>query len=83
MKLTKSQLKEMVKEVIKEGRFDDDNHIRNGFYKLGDAIENMSWLNMKNTTLNKDKTVAKIVKQMMRLQNQLENHFNKNYQDWD
>ena len=79
MKLTKSQLKEMIKEELLNEQMD----IRSAFYQLGDAIENLEWLNHRNTTLNKDRTIVKITKQMKKTHDQLYKHLEKTYEGWD
>ena len=80
MKLTKSKLKEMIKEeLLKE----QPMNIRSSFYELGDKIENLKWINRKNTELNNDKTISKIAKQIEKLHDQLYKYLNKTFPGWD
>ena len=80
MKLTKSKLKEMIKEeLLKEQPMD----IRSAYYELGDKIENLKWINKRNTELNNDRTLSKIAKQMEKLHDQLYKHLDKSFPGWD
>jgi hypothetical protein len=79
MKLTKSKLKEIIKEEILNEQVMD---FRSVFYSLGDAIENLDWVNSK-TNHPKDKQIETISKQMMKLQDKLNKHLDKAYEGWD
>ena len=79
MKLTKSTLKKMIKEELLKEQMD----IRSAFYQMGDAIENIEWLNNRNATLNKDKTIVKLIQQMKKTQDKLQKHLDTTYEDWD
>ena len=80
MKLTKSHLKKIIKEeLLKE----QPMNIRSAFYELGDKIENLKWINKRNTELNNDKTISKIAKQIEKLHDQLYKHLNKTFPNWD
>ena len=79
MKLTKSKLKEMVKEELLKEQIT----VRSAFYELGDKIGDLEWINKRNTELNNDKTISKIVKQMEKLHDQLNKYLDKTYEGWD
>ena len=80
MKLTKLKLKELIKEELLKER---SMNIRSSFYELGDKIENLKWINKRNTELNNDKTISKIAKQMEKIHDQLYKHLNKTFPGWD
>ncbi len=79
MKLTKSKLKKIIKEEL----LTEIISIRSAFYELGDGIENLEWINKRNTDLDNDRTIAKIAKQMEKLHDQLYKYLDKNYPDWN
>ena len=79
MKLTKSKLKKIIKEEL----LTEIISIRSAFYELGDGIENLEWINKRNTDLDNDRTIAKIAKQMEKLHDQLYKYLEKAYPGWD
>jgi hypothetical protein len=80
MKLTKLKLKELIKEELLKER---SMNIRSAFYELGDKIENLKWMNTRNTEMNNDRTISKITKQMEKLHFQLNKHLDKTFPGWD
>ena len=79
MKLTKSKLKEIIREEL----LNEQITMRSAFYELGDKIGDLEWINKRNTELNNDKTISKIVKQMEKLHDQLNKYLDKTYEGWD
>tara|TARA_Y100000310_G_C20153353_1_gene565789 strand:- start:320 stop:559 length:240 start_codon:yes stop_codon:yes gene_type:complete len=79
MKLTKSKLKEIIREELLKEQIT----VRSAFYELGDKIGDLEWINKRNTELNNDKTISKIAKQMEKLHDQLNKYLDKTYEGWD
>tara|TARA_Y100000034_G_C6681547_1_gene299629 strand:- start:285 stop:530 length:246 start_codon:yes stop_codon:yes gene_type:complete len=81
MKLTRSKLKQMIKEeLLKEQVM----NMRSAFYELGDKIENLLWLVDRHSDYKGDNKLKTIGKQFLKLHsNTLHKHLEKEYPDWD
>jgi hypothetical protein len=79
MKLTRSKLKEIIKEELLKEQMD----IRSVFYSIGDAIENLLWIAKRNTQYEKDRKLKELGSKFLKLQDALLKHLDKTYGDWD
>jgi len=79
MKLTKSELKEIIKEELLKEQMD----IRSVFYDLGDKIENLNWVSKRNAQYEKDRKLRDFSSKLLKIHDMLKKHLDKTYGDWD
>ena len=80
MKLTKSKLKEIIKEELLG---EQQITLRSMYDELGYKIENMGWMLKKYQPIRGDNVIERAYKQMKRLHDGLHKHLMKTYKDWD
>ena len=79
MKLTKSKLKQIIKEEL----LNEQMNLQSVYYSIGDAIENLDWFIKRHELHRGDKKFAMFVKQFLKVHKDLTKHLDKNYPDWN
>ena len=79
--MNREELKELVRgevsAILSEG---GTNTLRKSFYAYSDAVYGLKDVSKR---FPKDKTLAKIVGEFMKLTDKLESHLNDNHKGWD
>ena len=79
MKITKSELREMIKEELLN---EVPLNMRDSFYQTGDWIGNLDWLSKRHTEFHKDRKLKDFVNKLYKAHDMLKKHLDKNY-EWD
>ena len=79
MKLTKTKLKEMIREELLK----EEMTIRKVFYELGKQIGNLEWLSKRDTDFDKDRKILAIHRKFDKLYDELFKHLQKEHPGWD
>jgi|TARA_B100000315_G_scaffold32450_1_gene27366 hypothetical protein len=67
-----------LKEILKEKQI----NMRDTFYQIGDAIENLNWLTKRHATFSNDKKLKDHVNRLYKTHDILRKYLDKNY-EWD
>ena len=79
MKITRSELKEIIREELLKEQMD----IRSVYYSIGDAVENLIWIAKRNTQYEKDRKLKDFGNKFLKMLDVLRKHLDKTYGDWD
>jgi len=77
MKLTKTQLREIIREELQSLNEDSESNYRMAYYDVSNGFENLEILLKKDG--NKDKSFVKMVKDGLKLRDNLYNYIKDNY----
>tara|TARA_R100000008_G_scaffold41088_1_gene23640 strand:- start:181 stop:420 length:240 start_codon:yes stop_codon:yes gene_type:complete len=79
MNITKSELKEIIREELLKEQYS----IRNVYYSIGDAIENLLWIVKRNAQYEKDRKLKDFGNKFLKMHDMLKKHLDKTYGNWD